>query len=76
MTNPEYNQYPQQPQPYQQPVYQQQPQYYYPAPVQQTTVVGTGAPGVPHVAHLILTLLTCGLWAPVWIIDALIRGRR
>lgn len=25
-----------------------------------------------HVVHLILTLLTCGLWAPVWIIMAVL----
>lgn len=25
-----------------------------------------------HVLHLILTLLSCGLWAPVWVVDAII----
>lgn len=24
-----------------------------------------------HVFHLIMTLVTCGLWAPVWIVVAL-----
>jgi hypothetical protein len=25
-------------------------------------------PGVNHGLHLVLTLLTCGMWAPIWII--------
>ncbi|WP_078344726.1 DUF2510 domain-containing protein [Mycobacteroides chelonae] len=28
--------------------------------------------GPNHLLHLILTLLTCGLWIPVWIIIAII----
>lgn len=50
--------------------------------VQQVTNVnvGTGyAPyrrGVNHTFHLVATLVTCGLWAPVWIIDAVVRGGR
>jgi len=30
---------------------------------------------INHVLHLILTVLTCGLWAVVWIIMALRRGQ-
>lgn len=30
----------------------------------------------PHLVHFVLTVLTAGLWLPVWIIDALITGRR
>lgn len=26
----------------------------------------------PHTLHLILTILTCGLWAPIWIIHYLL----
>lgn len=33
-------------------------------------------PPVNHVLHLILTLLTCGLWAPVWIVMAIIDAVR
>lgn len=28
-----------------------------------------------HTLHIVLTMLTCGMWAPVWIVAA-IRGRR
>ncbi len=36
---------------------------------------GTAPARVPltagqHILHLLLTVLTCGLWAPVWIIRA------
>lgn len=41
------------------------------------SAVGYGPyrPGPNHGLHLVLTLVTCGLWAPVWIIDAIVRGR-
>lgn len=40
--------------------------------VQQSNVVGVGyGRRTNHVLHLILTLLTGGLWLPVWIIVAL-----
>ena len=43
---------------------------------QQQVVIqqGGGRNYVPfprHILHLVLTLLTCGIWLPVWIIDAL-----
>lgn len=76
-TGPQYaQQYPQQ---------QQYPQYYAPAPysapaqINNQVIAGGGYDGrrrCPHGLHAILTLLTAGLWAPVWIIDALISGRR
>lgn len=28
------------------------------------------APGVNHLLHLILTLVSCGLWAPIWLLLA------
>lgn len=28
-------------------------------------------PGANHLLHLVLTLLTCGLWLPVWFLVAL-----
>lgn len=31
--------------------------------------------GANHPLHLILTLITCGMWAPVWIVVAAV-GRR
>lgn len=35
---------------------------------------GGGGKGVNHVLHLILTLLTAGLWLPVWIIIAMAKS--
>ncbi|MFT9523845.1 DUF2510 domain-containing protein [Mycobacteroides abscessus subsp. abscessus] len=35
-------------------------------------VVVQSQPRVNHLLHLILTLLTCGLWAPIWIILAIV----
>lgn len=49
-----------------------------PAPVYVTTNVHTPVvvrtSSCPHGLHLVLTLLTCGLWLPIWIIDAILRG--
>lgn len=42
-----------------------------PQAIQQTVVVNGGGRRVNHVLHLLLTLLTAGLWLPVWIILAL-----
>lgn len=49
------------------------PQHFAPPPMQQTVFVNAGYPAkrVNHVLHLILTLLTAGLWLPVWIILAI-----
>jgi hypothetical protein len=33
-------------------------------------------PGTNHGLHLVLTLLTCGLWFPIWLIDALVNPPR
>jgi len=55
---------------------QQQP--HYAGPVQQVTVnnvVGGSVVNVrafPHTMHLILTLISCGMWAPIWIIHYVI----
>jgi hypothetical protein len=32
--------------------------------------------GTNHGLHLVLTLLTCGMWLPVWIIIAIVNGGR
>lgn len=39
-------------------------------------VVMPSRPGVNHPLHLVLTLLTCGLWAPVWIVMAIVEAAR
>ena len=28
----------------------------------------------PHLFHLVMTLITCGIWFPIWFIDALIKA--
>ncbi|WP_295649745.1 hypothetical protein [uncultured Dietzia sp.] len=43
---------------------------YPPQPFQQTVVVHNSR-RVNHALHLVLTLLTAGLWLPVWIILAI-----
>lgn len=57
----------------QQPVYQQQPAYQQPLQmnVHQTTVVQQRR-DFPHILHLVLTIITCGAWLPIWIIHYLI----
>jgi len=32
--------------------------------------------GTNHGLHLVLTLLTCGMWLPVWIIIVIVNGGR
>jgi predicted RNase H-like HicB family nuclease len=55
---------------------------YYPQPqMMQNVVVNASARvngyrGVNHGFHALMTLLTCGLWAPIWIIVAVAGGRR
>lgn len=43
------------------------------APAAPTTAVIVNQ-GTNHLLHLVLTLLTCGLWIPVWIIVAIINA--
>jgi hypothetical protein len=47
--------------------------YTQPAAAQQMVVMGGGR-WIPtnHLLHLILTVFTCGLWAPVWLVVWLI----
>ena len=60
------------PGPYPPHLHQQYPQpYMYPPQHIQQTVVMNNKRGVNHVLHLVLTLLTAGLWLPVWIILAI-----
>jgi len=40
----------------------------------QQTVIVNQRKQVNHALHLILTLLTCGLWLPVWIIVAIAKS--
>lgn len=62
-------------QPYMQQPYMQHPQMFQPQPVQQTVVVNNGGgKKVNHLLHLILSLLTAGLWLPVWIIIAMAKS--
>lgn len=58
---------------YQYPTHPQQQQYGqqgYPM-MQQQQVVVQQKRGVNHGLHLVLTLITFGLWLPVWILDCL-----
>ncbi len=60
--------------------------HYGPPPPPQPSIVinntvGTPAPvvvstGPNHALHLVLTLLTCGMWLPIWVIVALVGHRR
>jgi hypothetical protein len=62
-------------QPWQQPVW---PAQYYPQSVpavQQVVNVGYGPRRCRHGLHFLLTLITGGLWLPIWIIDALAKGK-
>ena len=43
----------------------------YPQPVVQQQVVVQQKRGVNHAFHLIMTLITFGLWIPVWILCAI-----
>lgn len=45
------------------------------APVAQPAVVVLPPAGPNHLIHLILTLVTCGLWAPVWLLVAILDSR-
>lgn len=38
-------------------------------------VVIAASSGNNHLIHLILTLVTCGLWAPVWLLIAVFESR-
>ncbi|MET7767453.1 hypothetical protein [Nocardia sp. NPDC005366] len=33
-------------------------------------------PAFPHGLHLVLTIFTCGMWAPIWLIHYLVAGNR
>ncbi len=60
--------------------------YPQPPPVPLVNVVqhnanrGTGPivvrPAFPHGLHLVLSLITCGMWLPIWLIHYLISGNR
>ncbi|WP_127951117.1 hypothetical protein [Rhodococcus xishaensis] len=61
------------------------PQGYYPPPAAPTSVaqavtvnnvIRGGGPRTQHLVHFIMTLLTGGLWLPVWIIRASINASR
>lgn len=40
------------------------------------TTVNVGRAPASHALHLILTIVTCGLWAPVWIVAGILGRRR
>jgi hypothetical protein len=53
------------------------PPYGQPYPMQHGHVVSrTGLSSGAHTAHLILTVLSCGFWSPIWIIHALLARRK
>ncbi|MCX8564011.1 DUF2510 domain-containing protein [Mycolicibacterium mucogenicum] len=45
-----------------------------PAPAQAVAVAVSAGGGTSHALHLVLTLLTCGLWLPIWILAAIFGG--
>lgn len=53
------------------PVQQPPPMYY--APQATAVAVSVGRGGCNHALHLVLTLFTCGMWLPVWIICAIVQ---
>jgi hypothetical protein len=42
------------------------------APAPTAVAVAVSGGGANHALHLILTLLTCGLWLPIWIVCAIV----
>ncbi|SKU72481.1 Protein of uncharacterised function (DUF2510) [Mycobacteroides abscessus subsp. massiliense] len=46
-----------------------------PSAVASTAVAVSVGGGINHTLHLVLTVLTCGLWAPVWLLVAIFGGR-
>jgi hypothetical protein len=52
------------------------PQYHAPAMSNAVAVaVANGGGGPNHALHAVLTVLTCGMWAPIWILVAILGGR-
>ncbi|AGR46450.1 hypothetical protein ODIN_35 [Mycobacterium phage Odin] len=51
----------------------QQPYPNYPPPAPQPTVLPVRT---NHAMHLVLSLITCGMWLPVWVIVAMINSSR
>jgi hypothetical protein len=45
-----------------------------PPPPQAVAVAVANAGGTNHALHLVLTLFTCGLWLPIWIVVAIFSG--
>lgn len=41
----------------------------------QNVNVYAGGPPFPHTFHLLMTLLTCGLWFPIWFLTWLLYRR-
>lgn len=46
----------------------------FPAPNQAVAVAVSHSGGTSHGLHLVLTLLTCGMWLPVWFLVAIFSG--
>ena len=51
------------------------PQYHAPASSSAVAVAVANGGGPNHALHAVLTLVTCGLWLPIWIIVAILGGR-
>ncbi len=47
-----------------------------PAPAPPTTMVTSVPVQTHHTAHLIATICTCGLWAPMWLLSAIWNSMR
>jgi hypothetical protein len=60
-------------QPYYLPPPPWQPPMRPPVSMSNSVSIRGGRGRTPHILHFLLTCLTCGLWLPVWIIDAIRR---
>ncbi|WP_067828939.1 ComEA family DNA-binding protein [Actinomadura kijaniata] len=47
-----------------------------PPPAPQPVAVPANNDGNWHIAHLVITIFTCGAWAPVWIVHAIVMASR
>ncbi|WP_233213588.1 DUF2510 domain-containing protein [Mycobacterium hubeiense] len=45
-----------------------------PSPPAPAVAVAVSTGGTNHALHFVLTLLTCGLWLPIWILAAIFGG--
>lgn len=53
----------------------QNPPQYQPHQTVNITQAGNEPPRTNHLLHLVISLVTAGLWVPVWVIIRIARGR-